>query len=338
VVADLLASPRWTAEIPWFFVSRSRPLLGDDVVVARCGRAVVTLDRGTGKHRREHVLDPPAANETFLLPCDGGWLTDIHRQPAGLTTVLSLGRDGATHWRADLPAIIGSRGGILVGRRLVLPAKQPKSGQRLIVFESPAELGVFTNIALDRGISRLVAAGDARIVVANAMAEDRGSGLYAIGLDGSDPVVLAAAPAVDIAAGPDRVVAVLRECEGPTVAAFDVASATCVWEASVSAEVVAASGQTVCTIEDGMPVCRLLNDGDVVWRAPPISVKVTSAAIAGGLLFLGHDHGREVLALDDGATLGALGPGLGPVALDATAMYVVARRAVICAAHPCPGQ
>lgn len=309
----MIQTQMWTRALDWYFLSRSAPAVCGDLVVARCGHSVLGLARADGAVRWQLELEPNGGDENFFLPLgDAGWVTDVVRYPAKLTSVVAVARDGGELWRAELPVIGGARGGIIAGGRLLMPGKQG-GGQRLLVFDDPATSGAFHDHALEWGASRLADGGRDQVVVANAMSRDQGNGLYRIGVDGKGATILAAPPAMDVAGeGGELVVAVLREASGNVATAVEVASGARRWSAPVSAQWVAVAGDRAITVEDRRPVCRALADGAVRWTGMALDGEVSSLAIGGSVLSLSHGRIRTMVAMADGALLGSIPSNIGP--------------------------
>jgi hypothetical protein len=325
------SEPRWRTELGWFFISRAPPTFVEDMVVVRCGHDVVALARKDGALRWRSEVEPECGDGAFFLPLpSGGWLTDFHRWPERLTSVVAIGSDGSRRWRADLPAIGAARGAVLDGEALVLPAKQPGAGQRLFVFDAPATGGGFTNVALAWGVSSVVIVGG-ELVVANAMGGEAGRGLYRVRRDGGEPIVLAAPSAIDVAKVDDRtVVAAMKEANAITVAAIDIEDGTQRWSAAASAQWVAVAGGRSITVEDSRPVGRDAISGDVVWTGDVLDGTTNSIAVAGDLAIVAAGRSRVVLEVASGRSLGRLSSAVGAVAVDEDAIYVAVDRSVVC--------
>lgn len=332
---NLLATSVWKVDLDWFFVAKAAPVLDRDRVIVRCGPKVLALDVATGDVCWALVLDPPAGNETFFIAlANGGWVTDIHRQPERLTTVVAIEDGGTQRWRADLPSIGGARGAIAVVDGLVLPAKRPGKGQELVRFAAPVRDGTFDLVALDHGITRLVPGSAGRVIAADGVAAADAPGLYSVELDGRDPVTWTTGPVVDLDAAGDHVVAIVREDGASVAVAFDRATGARRWQAVVSADVVATAADLAITVEGGEPIARTLSDGTIRWRGTPRAHRTTGAVAAGGIVFLAHDRGRELVALSDGADLGMLPSGYGAPAVADDAIYLAGQRAVMRIKNP----
>jgi hypothetical protein len=325
-MTSLIDQPSWIRSLDWFFVSRAAPISDEELVVARCGPYVLGLARADGALRWQTEIEPKGGDEHFFLARPGGgWVTDVQRASERLTSVVALAPDGSVAWRADLPVIGGSRGAF-AGGRLVLPGAAPAGGgQRLIVLD---DRGGFEDVALAWGAGSVVDGGSGRVVVANPMSKDLGRGLYRVGLDGSDPTILAAPAAFDVAGGGALVAATLAEADGTCVAAIEVERGARRWSAPVSARWLAVAGERVIAIEDRRPVCRTLGDGAVVWTGEPLDGDVSNLSCTAGVISVGHGRTRTLVDLADGVAIGTVPSRVGPAGADGDALYVAGHGAV----------
>jgi len=222
--------------------------------------------------------------------------------------------------------LIGGNRAAYAGDRLVLPGAAPAGGgQRLIVID---DRGGFEDVALAWGSATVVDAGAGRVVMANPMSKEQGRGLYRVGLDGSEPTILAAPAAFDVAGGGELVAATLAEPDGIRVTVVEIEGGARRWSVPVSARWLAAAGELVITIEDGRPVGRRLGDGAVVWTGELLDGEVSNVSCADGVISIGHGRIRTLIDLADGARIGTVPSKVGPAGAHGDALYVAGNGAV----------
>jgi outer membrane protein assembly factor BamB len=324
----------WHTRLGWFFSAQHAPILAGELVVARCGRSIVGLDRSTGAIGWEALLDDRAGDGSFFLEQDSTLITEIRRRPERLSSLVGVGIDGKRSWRTDLNAIVAPGHTTLARGDLLVLAADPDRGRILYVLD-PGSGAVRSEHALKLGGNALLPWKDGFLV--RNQAPSRGApGLYRMGRDGSDPRAIESESVWQLTRCGDLILTLKRGSPGAarTLEMRDADTLEVRWSAESLNEAAAFGTGSVFHVgagaEHGALVARDARTGTQRWRAQPLPEPVSRIDPAGDLALVKLVTRSLLYGASDGAVLVELRGAYGPIATQEGRGFVCGDQTVFC--------
>ncbi len=324
----LFNRPAWAETIDWFFTVDEPPQVLGNTVFARCGKAVIGVERASGSRIWTNVIDEEAASGGFAALVGDVLVSDYMRQPENLSNVVAVSSNGMEIWRAELAGIAMPHATCIANECLYFPCMTLGSGNILVCFDQPAKNSTYQTFPLVWGATRLLYHAG-HLLIANPTGAKYGRGLYRVALDGGNPTILDPGGTIELASAGQAVAAISRDSDSYRLSLYDD-SFDQVWQRPVSALGLAATSEFVFAVTDGHPVCISPQTGTEHWRAALIDGEVFSITLAGGIAFFSHDWGQHGYRVSDGELVLTMPYGFGPPTYADGAFYCVGNQQIVC--------